>query len=304
MTTFNSDFIDLKSNLKQMLLKGVNPFEDGFTILDVDLEINENLTIDMLAKDAKNEFCIIIFSDNLEESDLINSILETLCQIRKNRFLFKRLYKEHEFDFNIPPRTFVISTRFSDEFIEKLDFIMADEIIAYEYFNLKVEDKEYLGFKLRDCEGNNEIRTVPLLEPLDGPGLKKDKKQDNESTVTRDDTVLTASPAQSSKDTKKKTQKTPTVSAPVPYDKFFHEAKKKIIRISNDIEESVDGVHSRFKIKDQVLVTLSKENNKLSIFLGDTNEKQMEVSSEEKLNEVLNLIFKRYFTAFSSIAKA
>jgi hypothetical protein len=51
-------------------------------------------------------------------------------------------------------------------------------------------------------------------------------------------------------------------------------------------------------------VSLSRQNNEFTIYLGDTNEKPLKIQSEEQLNEALNQIFKRYFTAFSSISKS
>ncbi len=54
MSAFSPSLKDLKSNLNNMLLQGINSFEDGFEILDIDLEIDEHLTLDVLAKDAKD----------------------------------------------------------------------------------------------------------------------------------------------------------------------------------------------------------------------------------------------------------
>ena len=97
MNAFNPNFKDLKSNLKTMLLKGINSFEDGFEILDVDLEIDEHLTVDVLAKDAKANPTVVLMAD-IGETNLIDRILATLCQLRKHRFLLQRIYREHSFD--------------------------------------------------------------------------------------------------------------------------------------------------------------------------------------------------------------
>ena len=85
MSAFNPTFKDLKSNLKTMLLKGINSVEEGFEILDIDLEIDEHLTVDVLAKDAKGNPTVVLMADFGEEN-LIHRILATLCRLRKNRF--------------------------------------------------------------------------------------------------------------------------------------------------------------------------------------------------------------------------
>jgi len=162
MNTLNSDSIDLKSNLKNILLRGINSFEDGFEILNVDLEVDESLTIDVLAKDGRGDLAVILFADNLEDAELIHNLLNILSRLRKHRFLLQHIYHAHEFDFSIPPKILLLSSRFSEEFLEKLDFIMAGDIIPYEYFAMKVENKDYLTFTRRDIDDSSDIKAIPL----------------------------------------------------------------------------------------------------------------------------------------------
>lgn len=308
MSAFNSNFQDLKTNLKSMLLKGINSFEDGFEILDVDLEIDENLSVDVLAKDAKDNPTVILLTD-AGESNLVHRILATLSQLRKHRFLLQRIYREHAFDFSVPPRILVLSSRFSDEFIESIDFIVAGDIIPFEYSTLKIEDKDYLTFTRRDMVEGGETKAFLIDKGEGGVGGSEPTKippmeeAAGVTTLPDLDAQKAAAPAEKKGDGAEAKKKGKVEAGPSS-ERYFHEAKKKILRISNDIVESVEGSLSRFKIKDRVLVTLSRENNDFCVFLGDTNEKRIKIQSEDKLNEVLNLIFKRYFTAFSSISKS
>lgn len=308
MSAFNSNFQDLKTNLKNMLLKGINSFEDGFEILDVDLEIDENLSVDVLAKDAKDNPTVILLAD-VGESNLVHRILATLSQLRKHRFLLQRIYREHAFDFSVPPRILVLSSRFSDEFIESIDFIVAGDIIPYEYSTLKIEDKDYLTFTRRDIVEGGETRAFSIDKGEGGGGGSEStrippmEEAAGVTTLPDQDVQKAAEPAEKKRvgvEVKKKGK----LDGGVTSERYFHEAKKQILRYSSDIVESVEGSLSRFMIKDRVLVTLSREKNEFSVFLGDTNEKRIRIQSEDKLNEVLNQIFKRYFTAFSSISKS
>ena len=309
MNTFNPTFSDLKINLKDMLLKGINAFEDGFEILDIDLEMDERLTVDVLAKDAKGNPTIVLMADGSEE-DLLHRALNTLCHLRKFRFLLQRIYKDHDFDFSVPPRILLLSSKFSDEFIEKLDFIVAGEIVPYEYSLLKIEGREYLTFSRRDVEEGSEISAFPIEKaaasssaPARAPAKETAPlKMEEEVPAPAPSRAPAPEPPQPKKTVEppKKAKKEP--SNPLA-ERFFHEAKKKILRISNDIVEAVEEPYARFKISDRVLVTLSNQNNEFSVYLGDTNEKRLKISSEEQLNDALNQIFKRYFTAFSSISK-
>jgi hypothetical protein len=304
MNAFNSNFKDLKSNLKNMLLEGINAFEDGIEILDVDLEIDEHLTLDVLAKDAKGNPTVVL-SEDTGEANLIDRILTTLCRLKKHRYLLQRIYRDHAFDFSLPPRILLLSSRFSDDFIEKIDFIVAGNIVPYEYSTLKIDDREYLTFSRRDIEEGGEIRAFHLeklrgtiIEPTPEPAVSSQK-----APKVIQPEKLEPKPQPAPKREPEVNQKVKKKAGGV-HERFFHEAKKKILRISNEIVESVDGPVSRFKISDKVLVTLSKEKDELSVFLGDTTEKRIKIDSEDRLNEVLNLIFKRYFTAFSSISKS
>lgn len=304
MNAFNPSFDSLKSNLKNMLLKGINSFEDGFEILDIDLEMDEHYSLDVLAKDSKGNPTVVLMADAGEEN-LINRILNTLCQLRKFRFLLQRIYKSQGFDFSVPPRILLLSSRFSDDFIEKLDFIVAGEVVPYEYSVLKVDDKEFLTFSRRDIDEGGAISAYQVDKMKETPSttdneLVEIKPEEAEAMITKKPAEVTkAVPTKKAEDLSKKKKKSEGALA----DRFFHDAKKKILRISNDIVEVVEAPYSRFKISNRVLVTLSKENDVFSIYLGDTSDKSMKIQSEEQLNEALNQIFKRYFTAFSNIAK-
>jgi hypothetical protein len=241
------------------------------------------------------------------EEDLMHRTLNTLCHLRKFRFLLQRIYKDHAFDFSVPPRILLLSSRFSDDFIEKLDFIVAGEIVPYEYSLLKIEGKEFLTFTRRDMEEGSEIRAFPVagkssapdpdvkeLEPIPEPVKVEVEKPAPQPT---------AAPKAAQKKAPEPPKKGKKKQESSVVDRYFHEAKKKILRISNDIVEVVEEPYSRFKINNRVLVTLSNESGQFSVYLGDIQDKQLKIQSEDQLNDALNQIFKRYFTTFSSISK-
>ena len=169
MNAFTQTFNSIKINLKNMLLKGIHSFEDGFEILDVDLEINEYLILDVMAKDSKGNPIVVLISD-YGEDNLLQRILSTLCQLRKHRFLLHRVYRNYGFDFSVPPRILLLAPRFNDDFIESLDFIVAGDIVPYEYSSIKLDDKELLTFYQRDIDEGGEIRAFQIekiMETLD-----------------------------------------------------------------------------------------------------------------------------------------
>lgn len=355
MNAFSPTFKDLKSSLKNMLLKGIHSFEDGFEILDIDLDIDEHLTVDMMAKDARGNPTVVLMAD-FGEADLIHRILSTLCRLRRQRLLLQRIYRDHAFDFSVPPRILLLSPRFSDDFIDELDFIVAGDIVPYEYSSIKMGDKELLTFTRRDIEEGGEIQAFRLETGKDFPELtesltgdlgrihldmppppepgprpvstpapraepaaafKKEPKAEPAEAGKSEPRVIheaklkikpddepTPGPAHTKPKKKyKDDEKNKKKGDDVPYEKFFHEAKKKILRISNDIIEDVEGPRSRFKIGNVPLVTLSKKHDELGAYLGDTDQVLLKIDSDLQLNEALNQIFKRYFTTFSSISR-
>lgn len=295
MNTLDPALKDLKTNLKDMFLEGIHAFEGGLRILDVDLPIEEHFSVDMVAKDAKGNPVIVLF-DGDGSSNLLTRILGTLCRIKKHRVLLERIYQEHGFDFSVPPRILLLSPRFAEEFLELIDFIVPVEMVPYEYSTLRIDDKPYLVFTRRDTEGEGEVRAVSL-DKVKGASAA------GGSTAAPPEPAPPAPKAPARPEPKAAPSPKEKKKGSAPHERFFHEAKKKILRISNEIVENVDGPYSRFKIGDKVLVTLLRRDDTLYVYLGDTSEKRIRIESEDKLNEVLNMIFKRYFTAFSGVSK-
>jgi hypothetical protein len=332
MNAFSRTFKDLKTSLQNMLLKGIHSFEDGFEILDIDLEIDEHLTVDVMAKDARGNPTVVLMAE-FGEANLIHRLLNTLCRLKRHKFLLQHIYRKQGFDFSVPPRILLLSPRFSDDFIEALDFIVAGDIVPYEYASVRMDDKEVLTFSRRDIEEGDATQAFELETGNDLPEWSDAKPGDKmrtdfqappppETGRTEFKVPLTPSPEtrpkpkSSAKSSAKSQPKSQMAEAKPESDgkhkkkkekghaeKFFHEAKKKILRISNDIIVDEEGPLSRFKIGDLPLVTLSMKNDELGAYLGDTDQVLLKIDSEAKLNEALNQIFKRYFTTFSSISR-
>lgn len=326
MNAFSHTFKDLKSSLQNMLLKGIHSFEDGFEILDIDLEIDEHLTVDVMAKDARGNPTVVLMAE-FGEANLIHRLLTTLCRLKRHKFLLQHIYRKQGFDFSVPPRILLLSPRFSDDFIEALDFIVAGDIVPYEYASVRIDDKEVLTFSRRDIEEGGATQAFELETRNDLPEWSDAKPGDKmrtdfqappppETGRTEFKVPLTTSPETrpKPKTLEKSLPKSHTTEAKPEgdgkhkkkkekghADKFFHEAKKKILRISNDIIVDEEGPLSRFKIGELPLVTLSKKNDELGAYLGDTDQVLLKIDSEAKLNEALNQIFKRYFTDRKSV---
>jgi hypothetical protein len=73
------------------------------------------------------------------------------------------------------------------------------------------------------------------------------------------------------------------------------EAKKKILRIGDEIEEEVDGDLVRFRLRDEILAVL-ETGPELALSLGDALELRRPIIDRVALDSAVDDVVRRYFT--------
>jgi hypothetical protein len=72
-------------------------------------------------------------------------------------------------------------------------------------------------------------------------------------------------------------------------------AKKKILRIGDEIEEEVDGDLVRFRLRDEVLAVL-ETGGELALCLGDAPELRRPIPDRTALEAAVDDVVRRYFS--------
>ncbi len=76
---------------------------------------------------------------------------------------------------------------------------------------------------------------------------------------------------------------------------LLDEAKKRILRVSDDVEEQIDGDMVRFLLRDRVLAVLTTAGEgEFALYVGDQPDRRRSIRSESDLADALDDIFRRY----------
>ena len=309
----------VKDVVRNVLVDSVDAIEEGLQVLDLDLKLDEDLSVEFLAKDSNGEPVVIMLEEAESGGSLIQDLLLILQRLQKNRFFLERIYKEHLFDFSVPPRVFVLAPGMSEEFVQCLESIKSTEIIPCEYSFLQLEERTYFTVARKGGarkDGDEEFKAIRVDESSDesseespnasakdgSPAADKEKKDEKKESKKKQppaaekvkDEPKSPPPAEKPKKESKKPKEADDDSP----EAFFQVAREKIKRITPKISESRDGNLVRFKIDDKILSSLAVQNNVCYVFLGEKKDKAIKITSEKVLNETLNQIYKLYITQF------
>ncbi len=288
----------VKDVVRNVLVDSVDAIEEGLEVLDLDLKLDEDLSVEFLAKDSNGEPVVIMLDESGSVGNLIQNLLLILQRLEKNRFFLERIYKEHLFDFSVPPRVFVLASGMTDEFVQCLDAIKTTEIIPCEYSFLQLEERTYFTVSRKGADEEFKAIRVDEAAASNKTKDKKEKKESKKKQQTPPEKVneKAATPPPAEKP-KKETKSGGGTDESSP-EEFFQVAREKIKRITPKISESRDGNLVRFKIDDKILSSLAVQNNICYVFLGEKKDKAIKITSEKVLNETLNQIYKLYITQF------
>ncbi len=278
--------------VRAVILDNCDSLEEEIEILDTDLSLDEATSVDFLMRDGDGKPAIVLLAEESdEETVLVHRILQIVQKLRKNRFLLEKIYTDPMVSFEGTPRIFLLKKQISNEFVECLGLMKGLDITACEYSYLRLEDRNY--FTLSRKGEDEPVRAVRLKGAGEKALPRPDKAPEKEPDVKAVDRVLKEeepAPVRVEKEKKEENQGA----------RFFADARKKILKISVDINETTDGNLTRFKINNEPLASLALKDDFCYIFLGSKTDKAIKVATERLLNEALNQVYKRYFNLFNN----
>jgi len=269
----------VQADVRSLLLENGEALEGGIEIIDLDVRLDEDLTVDFLAADAKGKPVAIFLQEKELNGGLVVRLLLVLDRLKKNRVFLERIYKEQGFDFSAPPRVFVLAPEVSDDLVLCLDSLKGVKAAACEYSFLGLEERVY--FTVKPKKGDKSFRAVrvdaaagtPAPPPAAG---ERAEPEDGEAEPEHE----------------------PEAEDGRSPDEYFQVALEKIKKISGNMVETQDGNLTRFKIDDRILASLAVQSDVCYVFLGEKKDKAIPITSEKILNDTLNQVYKLYATQF------
>jgi hypothetical protein len=160
------------------------------------------------------------------------------------------------------------------------DLLAQLTLTCREYMIVDVDGEE------RAVVGRREVRAQPTPPQRNGP---RRPRASSPTTVVRQHTGVEAMAGET------RTEITAKHDDDHGASMLFLEAKKKILRIGEDIEEEIEGDEVRFRAGGGVLAILSIDHDTLRVRASD-DETFNVVRSEEELNTFLNETLRRYLS--------
>jgi len=236
--------------------------ERGLKVLDVGLRLTPELTLDLVLKDAASRPLIALGEGVDGIPALLGRAVCVLVEVRRMRGLLEKLFRVDGVSFAADPRVVLCIRRASDALLDASDWLRSLGIELAETHTLPLQ-------------GVNRLVVVRAGGESQGPPPATDPPRPPPKAAS-------AAPAPESKRAK----------SDVP---LLDLAKKKILRIGDEIEEEVDGDLVRFRLRDEVLAVL-ETGSELALCLGDAPELRRPISDRAELEAAIDDVVRRYFS--------
>ncbi len=280
-----------KHSSRSTLLRSVaaepQTLEPGLTLLDQELCLCPEVSVDLLFGDAHKRpvaFLATEVAGAREEEQSLGRAFRALAALRDQHALLGRVYPSRSVSFAARPRVLLASERFSDTLWRAASFLSELCVELVEIVVLEVEGRWVVRRLDRARAGVlHPFAAAELPASAGAPGKISTTVAAGESRPSAVRPSLV--PAN--------TENPDPVTGAVA---ILDEAKRKILRISDDIEEQVDGDIVRFLWHDRVLAVLATGSDLLGLYIGDQPERRRPLSSLVDLDRALDDVFRRYFT--------
>jgi hypothetical protein len=236
--------------------------ERGLKVLDVGLRLTPELTLDLVLKDAASRPLIALGEGVDGIPALLGRAVCVLVEVRRMRGLLEKLFRADAVSFAADPRVVLCVRRAPDALLDASGWLRSLGIELAETHTLPLQ-------------GVNRLVVVRAGGESQGPPPATDPPRSAPK-------IAAAAPAPESKRAK----------SDVP---LLDLAKKKILRIGDEIEEEVDGDLVRFRLRDEVLAVL-ETGGELALCLGDAPELRRPIPDRAALEAAVDDVVRRYFS--------
>ncbi len=243
--------------------------EPGLKVVDVGLRLAPGLALDLLLRDSSSRPVVVLGEGDGGAEALLGRAVGVLAEVRRSRELLDRLFRKEGVSFGSDARVILVARRFPDALLAARDLLAPLMVELVEVHELPLE-------------GSNRLVVVRAGGATpSAPPPAADRPP--------------APPAPSA-------PLVPSIESPVAANasargsSLVDEAKKKILRISDDIEEEVDGSLVRFRLHDELIAALEQRDDGCSITIGDLPDRRRLLVERADLNAAIDDVVRRYFT--------
>lgn len=250
--------------------------ERGLRLLDSGFRLTPELVVDLWMQDSSARPVIVLGEGSDGEAALLGRALCVMAEVRRMRNLLERLFQQEGVRFDQEPRMVLVATRFSDALLGASDRFatLAIELVEVHLATDEGEHRMVVvqagGAARREALPAADFRPRPIAPTVAAA------------------TVVAP----------------PVVAAPLNGNGAAHddkpislidELKRKVLRISDRIEEEVVGATTRFLLQEQLLATVTANGARLLAVVGEADEAPRTVADRAGLNGVVDEIVRRYF---------
>lgn len=259
--------------------------ERGLKVLDVGLRLTPDLTLDLVLKDATSRPVIVLGEGDGDVPALLGRALFVLVEVRRARGLLEKLFRADAVSFAEDPRVVLCFRRVPDALLEAGAWLKTLSLELAETRALPIQGAN----RLVVVRAGGESQGSP---PAADPPRSKSKASAHAAAAPPASKPSVAAPPP------------PTAVAPpvAPIagrvngrGSLVDEAKKKILRIGDEIEEEVDGDVVRFRVHDEVLAVL-EAGDELALSLGDAPALRRPIRDRIALEAAVDDVVRRFFT--------
>ena len=258
--------------------------ERGLKVLDVALRLSPTCVADLVLRDQSSRPVVVLGEGNDGPEALLGRAFGLLAEVRRMRDLLGRLFRQEGVSFAADPRVILVARRFSDALLAARDLLAPSGIELVEAHEVPIDGTHRLV--VVRAGGASATGAPPASDPPAAAAV-----------ATAAATNSAAAPvAAEPKPAARGTNGNGNGSHAPPRPSLADEAKKKILRISDDIEEEVDGAVARFRLHDESIAVLEQGSQGCSISVGDAPDRRRTLSDRADLDAAIDDVVRRYFT--------
>ena len=305
------------SVVMRALAEGPHELERGMRLLDAGFRLTPELFVDLWLQDASARLVIALGEGSGGETALLGRAWCVASEVRRMRSLLERVFQRAGVTFE-QPRVVLVATRFSDVLLGAREELARSSIELVEA-RLLTDGGAHRLVVVRAGGGSHAgAPPAPDLAPLragapdpaaSATNGAKGHPSGRAANGARSENGGKSGHATNGNGPRGVARVTPPIEPiaganTLRDDSLVDELKRKLKRISDQIEEESLGNATRFLYREQPLVTLEWEEGRLVALLGEGDEAARPLDDRGALHTVLDEVVRLFFVRTRQEAQA
>jgi len=244
--------------------------ERGLRVLEVGLRLAPGIVLDLVCTDPSSRPVVVLGEGSDGPLALFGRAVSVLAEARRMRDLLERLFRQEGVSFGSDPRVILVARRFPDALLAAPDLLAPCGVELAEAHEVPWDGTNRLV--VVRAGGAAPAGAPPAADPPAAAPRAAERRAPARAVANGNGHGATRAPS------------------------LVDEAKKKILRISDDIEEEVDGGIVRFRLHDELIAILEPGADGCGVTVGDAPDRRRELVDRADLDAAIDDVVRRYFT--------